>query len=83
MNTSPFMTEYPESIVTGIAPTDKMKALANGLVAWGHCYMGINPPENFGKALVAIADRLGMTEAATGDNLVKLSQKIRSGEVVL
>lgn len=49
---------------------------ADGLLAWGNCFAGNKPPDSFGKTLVAISDRLGMTEAATAEGLSRHARKM-------
>lgn len=44
---------------------------AAGLMAWAERYAGLPTPENFGPTLAAIGKALGMTVAATDENLMK------------
>lgn len=63
--TWPEIFDAPELVKT----RDPRTLCADGLTAWANCMCGNAPPKNFGEVLVAIADRLGMSRAATAENL--------------
>ncbi len=69
--------EYPEVFYDQslIQTRNPRQLCADALVAWGNCHMGIKPPESFGEVLVAISAKIGMKEAATGDNLIAFANK--------
>lgn len=46
---------------------------ADALMAWGHCHMGDEIPESFGRVLVQIGIRLGISP--TDEELIKWSKE--------
>jgi hypothetical protein len=65
------MTDWPEIFTNPelIKTRDERALCADGLCAWALVLMGTPHPKSFGDVLVALADRIGMKKAATGDNL--------------
>lgn len=73
---------WPDVFITGQLPdrseydseTQKALACADGLTGWALCHMGNEPPDQFGKGMVAIGLLLGIN--ATGENLSKYADRI-------
>lgn len=65
--------EYPKIFETGIPENYSDELLiADGLCAWGNCYAGHKPPENFGNIMSEICFKLG---TAQPDKLMELADK--------
>ena len=52
-----------------IQTRDPRSLCADALCAWANCKAGSQPPESFGRVLVAVAVRIGMKEGATSENI--------------
>lgn len=63
-----------------IATAEPAALCADGLTAWALCHMGQKPPESFGETLVKIRKRIGMSGAATGENLMAHADKMGWGK---
>jgi hypothetical protein len=63
--TWPEIFERPELVAT----REPASLCADGLCAWANCMVGSEIPESFGDVLVAVGARLGMSKAATAENL--------------
>ena len=66
MITWPEIFTHPELVKT-MPPA---ALCADAICGWANCHAGSQPPENFGAVLLAIADRLGMSEAPLGEHLI-------------
>ena len=59
--------------VYGSDDSDKLCAVADGLIGWGNCCAGNKPPEGFGKGMVEVSRRIG--SSALPENLHALAEK--------
>lgn len=66
---------FPEIFITGEIPPGMSdnEVLAHALCAWGNCYAGSQPPPNFGKGMVSVYKRLGVS---LPDDLLAMAKKI-------
>jgi hypothetical protein len=65
--TWPEIFDNPDLVKT----SDPRGLYADAMMAWANCMSGSEPPKRFGDVLVAIAERIGMSKAATAENLLE------------
>lgn len=73
---SDFTCIWPRVLLTGELPENWSKAslCADGLMGWGLCMSGNNPPDKFGWGMAKIGEVLGIP--ATSENLIEYSKQI-------
>lgn len=61
----PEVFENPDLVAT----EEPRSLCSQAMCAWANYYAGQKIPDNFGNVMVAISNRLGMSKAATAENL--------------